>query len=238
MNYGKGFIAITLGLVALVGCTFVAPARTPIEQFQFHSPVDPKRAIVLLPGAGQWVEEYQSQGLVDAIVQCDAQTMVVGVEAYFAYYRTRSIVDRLREDVVLPLRQQGIEEVWLLGTSMGGVGTFLYRAKHPEDIDGIIAIAPFLGDREELDAYLQGDPDEADNKMAIVWDDLRDRATQSPRIVLGFGSDDSLAPGIQWLSPRLPSEDVIERAGGHDWETWSAMWPQLLERAMSCSNGS
>ena len=180
-------------------------------------------------------EEYEERGLVDAIINCNEQVMVVGVEAYFAYYRTKTIVDRLREDVILPLRSQGIEEVWLLGTSMGGVGTFLYRAKHPEEIDGIIAIAPFLGERDELDAYLAGDPDEQDNKMAIIWDDLNTNATGDPKIILGFGAEDSLAPGIQWLAPQLPKDDVVERPGGHDWETWSAMWEPLFAQTGWCS---
>lgn len=235
MKRSLQYLTIVATFVIVSSCTFIAPAKNPIEQFVFHSGDDPSIAVVLLPGAGQWVEEYQERGLVDAIINCNEQVMVVGVEAYFAYYRTKTIVDRLREDVILPLRSQGIEEVWLLGTSMGGVGTFLYRAKHPEEIDGIIAIAPFLGERDELEAYLAGDPDQQDNKMAIIWDDLNTNATGDPKIILGFGTEDSLAPGIQWLAPQLPKDDVVERPGGHDWQTWSAMWEPLFAQTGWCS---
>ena len=228
-------VGAALGLV-LSACTFIAPAKAPMDVVVYSDPEGSDTLVVMLPGAAQWVEEYEEQGLVSLIEQCNADISLVGAQAYFGYYRTKTIVTRLREDIILPAMASGKTNIWLLGTSMGGVGTLLYRAKHPEEISGIMAMAPYVGDEDELTAYLNAEEDADDNKMAIIWRDLQASAGDNPEIVLGYGSEDGLGFGIRWLESMLPPQRVHQQSGGHDWETWMALWPAMLESSGICSD--
>ncbi|RMA77611.1 hypothetical protein DFR27_2430 [Umboniibacter marinipuniceus] len=218
-----------------MACTFIAPAKAPIDTVVYSDPDESDTLIVMLPGAAQWVEEYEERGLVRLIEDCNAEISVIGAQAYFGYYRTKTIVTRLREDIILPAIADGKTNIWLLGTSMGGVGTLLYRAKYPAEISGIMAMAPYVGDEDELTEYLNAEADAGDNKMAIIWRDLERSAANHPSIVLGYGSEDGLGFGIRWLASMLPSQQVHQRSGGHDWETWMALWPDMLESAGLCT---
>ncbi len=49
-------------------------------------------------------------------------------------------------DVVLPARAAGYDTIWLAGTSLGGIGALLYLRDHPDDLAGVLALAPYLGE--------------------------------------------------------------------------------------------
>lgn len=44
-------------------------------------------------------------------------------------------------------RRPGHDHVWVLGVSMGGLGALHYTQQHPDRVDGVIALAPYLGRR-------------------------------------------------------------------------------------------
>ena len=50
-----------------------------------------------------------------------------------------------------PARREGKDNIWLVGFSMGGLGSLLYLREHPEYIEGVCLIAPFLGDEEIIE---------------------------------------------------------------------------------------
>jgi hypothetical protein len=47
---------------------------------------------------------------------------------------------------------------------------------------------------------------------------------------VGYGSEDRYRGGGMLLSECLPQHRVTVLAGGHDWETWRALWHALLDR--------
>jgi pimeloyl-ACP methyl ester carboxylesterase len=71
---------------------------------------------------------------------------VVAVDASLAYYMDRSVVRRLHFEVVAPARAAGYRRILAVGVSMGGFGSLLLSEIHPSDLDGLVLIAPFLGE--------------------------------------------------------------------------------------------
>ena len=67
--------------------------------------------------------------------------------AGLAYVYDGSILDRLRADVIEPYRVRGYRRVWLAGISLGGFVAMGYALRHPGQIEGIVALAPYLGRR-------------------------------------------------------------------------------------------
>ena len=53
------------------------------------------------------------------------------------------MVDRLKEDVINPAKEKGYTKIWLVGISLGGLGSLLYAMEHPSDIEGMLVLAPY-----------------------------------------------------------------------------------------------
>src|SRR5690625_6784033 len=76
------------------------------------------------------MESFPNHGFVATGSELDID--MLAADAHFGYYRERTFVQRLHEDIILPARQQGYQHIWLLGLSMGGFGAVLYCNEHPQ----------------------------------------------------------------------------------------------------------
>ena len=103
--------------------------------------------VVLLPGAGDRMGAFADNGFVAAIQASGASVDVLSADATMGYYFRGVVGDRLEQDLLASARA-GHEHVWIVGVSMGGFGSLHYTQQHPEHVDGVIALAPYLGDRK------------------------------------------------------------------------------------------
>jgi len=106
--------------------------------------------LVFLPGAYDSPADLAEQGFAQAVRDRALALDVWLVDAHLGYYNERSIVERLDAEVIAPARAQGYRSVWLAGISIGGFGSLLYAQAHPGAVQGVIAIAPYLGARSLL----------------------------------------------------------------------------------------
>ena len=194
-----------------------------------------KSVVIMLPGRGDRADTFIQQGFEEAGRRKGFDT--IAVDAHFGYYRQRSLLPRLHEDVIVPARAAGYENIWLLGISMGGFGSLLYAAEHPDLVDGIILLAPYLGDEasvqtivdnggiESLDAVRT----EIEDYEYDVWSWIRDASNgSSPTpIILGYGLSDSMAPGYQALTDVFQPSSVYTLEGGHKWTAWRPLWDEI-----------
>lgn len=232
--------------LALSGAGCLAPFRqatpAPLPSLVVtKAAAETKCTALLLPGTWDEPKDFAKHGFGELALERGAPVDLIAVDAHVGYYKKRSIVVRLHEDQVAPLRASG-EKVWLVGVSLGGVGSLIYAAEHAEEIEGLVLFAPFLGDEEVLaEIRAAGGPLAwkppaqigADDWQRRVWAYLqRWHAQQGPKpsIHVAYGRNDRFAGGIRLLAELLPAENVRHLLGGHDWKTWSKLWDGYLEQ--------
>jgi pimeloyl-ACP methyl ester carboxylesterase len=193
------------------------------------------------------MEDYELNGFLIAARERRTAVDLVLVDAHYGYYANRTILDRLREDVIDPATRRGYDEIWLVGISLGGLGALLYASRNPGHITGLVLLAPFLGPPDvigeiaragglkawnpEGGAELVGNQD----YQRPLWRWLKEQAVSQsgmaaspPVIHLAYGEQDRFAPGHQLLAEVLPAGRVLSVSGGHDWTTWTRLWQALL----------
>ncbi len=217
----------------------------------------PETLVVFLPGTWDAPGDFVKEGFVAELRRRALPVDAVMVDAHVAYYRSRTVVDRLRDDVIVPARLAGYRSIWLVGISLGGLGAFLYAAESTglDRVDGIVSLAPFVGSREVLDEVRAAGglrrwtpppvpapaPDDWERRL-LGW--LRgyyvppaERAPVRPQLLVGWGTTDRFAESLELVFADQPAGERMTVAGGHDWTAWRALWRGLLDRHGSSIGG-
>jgi pimeloyl-ACP methyl ester carboxylesterase len=224
-------IFISLATV-LSGCLGMAPTEVPLPSIvtaDIASQHD--TVVIMLPGRGDRADTFIREEFEAAGERWGFDT--IATDAHFGYYMNRSLLPRLHEDIVLPAHEAGYDKVWLLGISMGGFGSLLYASEHPELVDGVILLAPFLGDSSSIEEIAasgglmswDAESSQLEDYEILIWQWIRD--TETP-LILGYGEADSMADGYQKvLTDVLDPSSVYTLEGGHKWSTWKPLWEQI-----------
>lgn len=255
---------LVLVAAALCGCGVWRPTTVPMTELRLPAPctLRPDTLLVMLPGSYARPEEYVSQGFVRAVRERQLAADIVLVDAHLGYYNDKSIVERLRADIVEPARANGYERIWLAGISIGGLGAMLYAQAQPDAITGIVALAPYLGTRETALGIIgmgglrhweaSGGPIDPNDMDTRLWRWLKPYAeplasgelapAARAQLYLGHGRSDRFAYSLDLLAAALPPSHVATTDGGHDWGPWLAQWQRLLDalplaRDASCRAG-
>ena len=226
----------------LAGCATwrpaVVPLRTLLEPARCAAPV--RTLLVMLPGSYSLPEEFQSEGYVQIARAQHLAADLILVDAHLGYYRNRSVVDRLDQDVIAPARAQGYRRIWLVGISIGAVGAMLYADAHPGAVDGVVLIAPYLGTAlTAKEIRIAGGlarwpapearPDDLDT-LLWRWLQAQTGAAATPGklpLYLGYGDSDRFRYNDDVLRAALPASQVFTAPGGHDWPAWRPIWADI-----------
>ncbi len=229
-------LRITPFLMALFlwGCVALIPTTVPLNSIKREPGTENSDTlIIMLPGYGDRADTFKDQGFFDL----SPKTIdLISVDAHFGYYEEKSIVERLHEDVVLPAKREGYKSIWMLGVSMGAVGAISYLDQHPANVDGLILIAPFLGEREIIEEVIQKGglrvwEKTTDNYEQRIWQWLKEATIKCDvPIFLGFGQSDKLILANQLLSAHLSADSVISIPGDHSWKTWRPIYLEMVEK--------
>lgn len=207
-----------------------------------------RRLFVFLPGRRDRASDFARRGFI-AMAQSRIPGLdCVAVDATIGYYLDASVADRLQREIIEPARRLGYREIWLVGVSMGGLGAFFHERAYPGEVNGLILLAPFLGDDlklfAEIDAaggaiaWARGQPATAahGNKGEFqreLWRFLGRLQTsqhcQLP-IWIAYGEGDRLLPGIERLKSGIPAECVFRLKGGHTWDVWKNGFAEILAK--------
>lgn len=241
MSPRASLVALVSTLSCLIGCAG-GQLEQPIPTLA-HPKVEDARAkalVIMLPGAGDRVGVYEQRGFVATLRESGMDVDVLEVDAHYGYYRSRTLLERMEADVLAPRRGQ-YDEVWIVGLSMGGIGALLTAWTYPDDVDGLVLIAPYLGRRKTLRAIESAGglaswqpPREADEREwdVEIWRMLKDVSEgrrASPEIWLVYGEDDFGAAAHRLLAAGLPDERVDTTPGGHEWPVWTTLWGRLMD---------
>jgi pimeloyl-ACP methyl ester carboxylesterase len=200
--------------------------------------------VVFLPGMGDDAEDFERLGFVAEVKKRDLSVDMVAAHATLGYYARATFPERLATDVVDPALARGYEQLWLIGMSLGGLGTLYYSRGHAAEVTGVLALAPYLGERELSDeiraqgglASWHGPPRvdvmNGDNYQREIWRWLQavTRGQEpGPNIYLGYGRDDKLARQDELLAAALPEGHTYLIDGAHDWTTWTVLLGRFLQ---------
>ena len=142
---------IVLFALILSGCYRETKVPIPAIYYETNSTKDNCTLFVYLPGNGDSPDAFEKQGLFRSLQEQGIAAEMVGVDAHLGYYSNNSLVVRLKEDVIDPARVRGSRNIWLVGNSLGGVGSLMYIRKHADEIAGVVLLGPFVGDEEIIE---------------------------------------------------------------------------------------
>ena len=229
--------------VLLTGCAWFG-TDAPLKPLSYEA-VEGERQpnlILFLRGRGGSHKSFAEEGFVAAVRERGLPFDMVAPNSHLGYYVAETLVPRLKEDIIDPAKARGYEKIWLVGASMGGLGALMYIRSHPEDIDGVYVISPFLS-YEEIVAEIteaggvrswyprEYDPDEDWERMFWAW--LKGYEADRddwPPVYIGYGKADAYVQGQKLMADILPSNRVFAVEGGHDPETMYLLWLRFLDR--------
>ena len=249
MRFPLAVVALVL-MLTLSGCfptrdtgKAIATRMIPAKQLPVGQPA--QRLVVVLPGRADDLDALSRSGMAEAIQAAWPDADVLLAEVTLGYYMRGDAPERLHAEVIAPARERGrYREVWLAGASMGGMGVLMYDRLHPGEMDGLVLLAPYLGDAKQLreigDAggvaqWDAGPPQaaDADNWQHELWRHIQ-RLSRNPdegsRVWLAYGDSDRLRKTMPLLIPALAQDQVLVREGGHTWTLWSPAMGEVLRK--------
>ncbi len=229
----------------LSGCLYL---RAPVPMTYRPDPYPNGKAkclVVFLPGAGDDGRAFFEEGFVQAVRAKGLSADIVAADATIRYYLKGTAAERLDLDVMRPNLAKGYERVWMIGMSMGGFGSLFYPWQRPGQVDGVLALAPYLGDDSLVNEIHDAGglakwtpppeaPANADNYQRQMWRWLKETRVEgkpSPSLWLGWGTKDRLGHADELLAAVMPKERILSAEGGHEWEPWRKMLKEFLDKA-------
>lgn len=197
--------------------------------------------LLMLPGAKNTPQQLVDHGFIRALRERELPVDVLVLDAHVDLYLERKLVERLLHDTLDEVHAHGYRRICLLGISLGGTGAMLCATERTTEIESVFLLAPFLGTRGivaevaaagGLQQWQAGEIDSRDHERALLERLKLASFTsgQFPTVYLGYGDTDRYRAASILLSERLPQHHVTVMSGGHDWETWVALWHAMLEK--------
>lgn len=221
---------VFLILLLLLSCT---DQELPVLRTVTHRQGEnPRRLVFFFPGINDSAGNFAS--IFPEVTQnYPVKYDLVSINATKEYYRNRTLLRRLDEDVMHDSLFEKYDETWIIANSMGTVGTILYAATHRAvNIDGIVLLGPFISRRsiqrkiERAGGLLEWENavPESSEWEVFIWNYLKECVVDSSmaELWLSYGTEEGfVTPGAVILGNTLPKQQlsVIEK-GEHDWPTW------------------
>jgi len=231
--------AIASIVVFVLGCSGSRGKKT-LHSVRYSGMTGKRSLVVLLPTMGGKGSHYETQGFLEEVWERGFEASMEVVDVKPTLYLGSRIVELLKTEVIEPAKAEGFEEIYLVGISLGGHGVLLYATTYPEDVDGIVILAPFIsGDtaREAIDESggletWEDCPFIAWTHACNLWKSLKvyvsDPRNQK-KVVLGFGTEDIFFEQCRILADVLLPEQVFTVSGGHDWATWKRLFVKAAD---------
>lgn len=193
--------------------------------------------VLLLPAAYTTLEDFAREGFVRAVRERMLPVDLVFAELKLQHLTDRTILRRLRHEIVLPARALGCRSVWLGGISLGGFVALAYAERYLPEIDGLCLFAPYLGNHmvvgeieraNGVDGWTPGELADDDDERRI-WRFIKQQRSRPSQLHLGFGSDDRFAHSHRLMAAALAPQNVDVVPGGHEWPAWRRLWENFLD---------
>lgn len=228
----------------LSGCVFPRATKVPMDSISLPASVTEraKTLIVFLPGAQEVPADIVKEGFIEQVRARNIDADVMVIDSHMGYFLKRTFDVRIRTDIIEPARAKGYKSIWLAGISLGGFGSLMYARIFPDEIEGVIAIAPYISSNGVLNEIIDAGglarwkpelplkPDDYERDLLLWLRGYADPNMKRPRLYIGYGSKDGLDQFRQLIGTILPPDQLLAAPGGHDWPPWKQMWGDVLDR--------
>jgi hypothetical protein len=237
--------SLLLSAGMLLGCFPRGDPSQPIPTALIDAPQKAQRLVVVLPGRGDDLDGLRRSGIAQAVQSAwpDADVMLTGLA--LGFYFEGVAERRLHDEVIEPARRRGYRQIWLVGASLGGMGSIMYDRAYPGQVTGMVLLAPYLGEAPVLSriaaaggvAKWQPPPKPGavtpDNFQDELWRHVQGWSREpapARNVWLAYGKADRFSTSMPLLSAVLQPNQVLVREGGHDWDVWSPVTREVLTR--------
>src|SRR5512143_3401249 len=130
MNMIAKAIPAFLMLTILTAC--FPSAKVPVDTitYPYKEGIRQGCLVILLPGRGDRAADFEREGFIERFRQTGVKADIVAADLHFGYYMNRTAAERLRQDIILPARDNGHSHLWLVGVSIGGLAALEYERKY------------------------------------------------------------------------------------------------------------
>lgn len=232
-------LLIALGM--LTGCYPIRDTSRPPAMKMLPGAASARTLVIVLPGIADNLASLEAGGIGTAVHDAWPDADVLLVEMTIGYYKNSRMLPALH-DIVSSAKGKGYRHVWLVGASLGGMGALLYDTAWPDQVDGIVLLAPFLGEDSMLSEIRSAGgltrwtaPGPATpgpgNWQAQIWRRAKAWASRpggDPRVWLAYGDRDKFAPNMPLLAPAVPREHIVTGSGIHEWTSWTPLAAQVF----------
>src|SRR4051794_20946339 len=98
--------------------------------------------VLFLPAAYTGPEDFVQAGFVRAVRERGLPLDLVFAEVNLQHLTDRTILRRLRHELVLPARALGCQSIWICGISLGGFISLAYAERYSSEVNGLCLLAP------------------------------------------------------------------------------------------------
>jgi pimeloyl-ACP methyl ester carboxylesterase len=228
-----------LAALLAAGCLRLQPATVPMRTLDLVVSQPPhRRLVVLLPGRYGSPENFSYAQFAAVSIAGRVPADVIAADARVAYYFHGNLIERLHQDVILPARARGYDQIFLAGVSLGATSALLYLGEHPQEISGVLLMSPYLGKDDVVGEVVAagglarwqppaayGPADFERRAWAVL---KRMTGGGAVPLYLAYGDHDRFLTSDRLLAAVLPAGHVLIVPGHHDWPTWRVMWSRFL----------
>ncbi|MEZ4383094.1 MAG: hypothetical protein R3A79_17335 [Nannocystaceae bacterium] len=228
--------ALPLSTAALACALVGKEIRPPLREYPYHTgarrrPTDD--LLMLIAGATDTPEDLEKHGVIELLRDTGCRSDILVVYRLAPSYVIGDLATDLRADVIAAGDRK--RRVWL-GMSAGGLVTFEYARLFTDDVDRIVALAPFLGPKLIVDEIAEAGglaewrPSPPIESIERTWEWLRGYAegAKRPRLDLLWGEEDPGREGLELLAAALPERQRHRGAGDHGWEAFMGLLEGFL----------
>jgi enterochelin esterase-like enzyme len=196
--------------------------------------------VVMLPPAYSGPDDFVRAGFVAAVRERSLEVDLVFAAVELAEVTARTVVPRIRRQLIQPALADGCA-VWLGGISLGGYLALCCAERHPGELAGLCAFAPYLGSHIVTGEIVRAggvatwEPRELsdDDDEQRLWRFIKTLRMGPLPVHLGLGSEDRFAGRHRLMAAALAAQDVDAVSGGHDWPTWQRLWERFLDTRLT-----
>ncbi len=225
-----------LASASVVGCRPLSNLVEPsVARFPSPGGERTEELLIILPGATDTPEDLERHGVIKTLRDAGCAWDILVLYRLAPSYALGDVVADLRGDIVAAGERS--RRVWL-SLSAGGLVAFDYARLYPDDVDRIVAFAPFLGPKIILDEIVEAGglttwtPEPPVEEIERTWMWLRGYGTGEPRPTLDlyWGLRDPFSRAQELLAEVLPASRLHLLPGDHEWPSFIAMFTAFAEQ--------